>query len=127
MRTQGQERCVSAEAPHVPSGRSKHYLPALGASVKRFFRPFSSVFTLLSPNPDFPHLKLRLSRGESPVLKRAVPELISSTFKCKHFSSKTKLMQLCSYSLSTSILSVLTLLTLYILTYIYYYNYIYKL
>ena len=117
----------TAEAPHVPYGGSKHYLPTLEAPIKRFFRPFSSVFTFLSPNSDFHHLKLRLSRGESSVLKRAVPEFISSTFKCKHFSSKTILMQLCSYSLLTFILSVFALVTLYILNYIYYCNNIYNL
>ena len=108
-------------------GRSKHYLPTLKASIKRFFRPFSSVFTFLSPNSDFHYLKLRLSRGESSVLKRAVPELIYTMFKCKLFSTKTKLMQLFTYSLSTFIHSVFALVTLYILNYIYYYNNIYNL
>jgi hypothetical protein len=52
--------------------------------------------SFLSPNSDFPYLKLSLSSKESSVLQRAVFGTIHEKFKCKYFYPNSNL---CSYAL----------------------------
>ena len=87
---------LKTQTSHVPSGRSKHYLPVIRAAMSCLFLAFSVPLSFLSPNSDFPYLKLSLSSKESSVLQRAVFGIIHEKFKCKYFYPNSNL---CSYAL----------------------------
>ena len=65
-----------SKTAHFPPKWSKLYLPTLRAAVDCIFGLFWRTFSFLSPNSDFPYLKLRLSSRESSVLQRGVLSLI---------------------------------------------------
>ena len=56
------------EAPHVSSGRSKHYLPTSRAAVSCPFLAVFAPLTFLRLNLDFAFLKLRLYRQQTLTL-----------------------------------------------------------